>query len=307
MDTRKCFWFGTIERSGWFATPLRGADSSPEGWGVNGTLLNGGGWGLHSWNTHKTFTYDWPSTSSPEVAQLMKSYRDGTYGRGLLYFLEPLWYTRNIFPASWADPSLALGDEGGSHIYGIQPTAMPTSSAHVNDLPIQSASYQMPFGSPQPGFRGAGEAVFLPIPEGHTLYLGANYQFTGTGGVFYSEVTTSNQIVSTEKLTPLSTTGPVVQDTIPWRQGLAGVYVWIGKLTTASSSVTVSALTARLIETRKIASQSHTVTYQKWVGGQGHSGCRFNGSPSYITNGPIDGGRIGFAASFIEVGSWVYG
>lgn len=44
-----------------------------------------------------------------------------------------------------------------------------------------------------------------------------------------------------------------------------------------------------------------------WIGGQGHSGCRFATAPSYVTNSGYAGGRIGFAASFTEVGDWVFG
>lgn len=44
-----------------------------------------------------------------------------------------------------------------------------------------------------------------------------------------------------------------------------------------------------------------------WIGGQGHSGCRFANTPSYVTNSGYAGGRIGFAASFTEVGDWVFG
>lgn len=44
-----------------------------------------------------------------------------------------------------------------------------------------------------------------------------------------------------------------------------------------------------------------------WIGGQGHSGCRFSGTPTYISNSPYGGGRVGFAATFVEVGDTLYG
>ena len=53
--------------------------------------------------------------------------------------------------------------------------------------------------------------------------------------------------------------------------------------------------------------KENQVKTTKWIGGQGHSGCRFSGMPSYVNNGPIAGGRIGFAASFKEVGTWIRG
>lgn len=65
-----------------------------------------------------------------------------------------------------------------------------------------------------------------------------------------------------------------------------------------------------LYETRPvIGSDTNLFALQAgpWIGGQGHSGCRFVGVPTYVSNSPYAGGRIGFAASFTEVGSWVYG
>lgn len=65
-----------------------------------------------------------------------------------------------------------------------------------------------------------------------------------------------------------------------------------------------------VFETRTVtgtASKLQALQRAAWVGGQGHSGARFSGTPTYVTNSPINGGRIGFAATFTEVGSWVYG
>ena len=42
----------------------------------------------------------------------------------------------------------------------------------------------------------------------------------------------------------------------------------------------------------------------EWLGGQGNSGCRFVGSPTYIENTGVNGGQISYAASFKEVGDW---
>lgn len=42
----------------------------------------------------------------------------------------------------------------------------------------------------------------------------------------------------------------------------------------------------------------------EWLGGQGNSGCRFVGSPTYIENNGVNGGQISYAASFKEIGDW---
>lgn len=503
IDSRNCFWFGTEERMSWFSTPLQGADSSPSGWGADGTLLNGGGWGLHSWGSHKRYAYEWPASSSRETAQRMKSYRDGTFGRGLLYFLEPTIFTTNVLPAHWADPSMSLDNEAPSLVYGIEPVAVQTSGGANLGLPVTSAQYELsgidPKSVPTPD-----SSVFIPIPTGHTLFLGAFYSSTGAGGVFATPVNNNGTLGTAVKLTekPNSDTD-VVTDS--FSGDLRGVRLWVGRNSDLqNSSVTIAAMAGRIIESSSLPvygpwveqernytskpildsswgstweatvtnstatpvsgglqinqvgvptgtwllkvrnstpipttpgqvwsasfevtnngltsitpsaalrwstggqtplapveippgetrtvkvegaiapasttwvvpllhtnslwpdgsmalvhnfpmtvnaptvgdpldmnvpdtdvlrrrwvgavnssdsvleSRTRTGSTAKqdklfagpWIGGQGHSGCRFLGTPSYVTNSPIEGGRIGFAASFVEVGSWVYG
>ena len=295
---RKAFWFGTEERMDWFASPLQGADSSPEGWGVSGTLLNGGGYGYNSWGTHKNFTYEWPESSSPEVAQMMKSYRDGTYGRGLLYFIEPMTYTTNILPALWADPSLAVGGESPSIVPGVQPTAVPTSGWETNGLPVKSAYFSSVPYSPTVD---TDRTVFVPIPEGYTLYLGAFY--SGANSIFAVPVVANGGTLAPVALTQLANDSDVVvHDTF---SGVKGVRLWVNG--NAGGGTTVTALIARLIKTGSSPSAVERLKRGPWVGGQGHSGARFMGAPSYVTNSPIAGGRVGFAASLKEVGSWEFG
>ena len=298
FSRRKAFWFGTEERMDWFASPLQGADSSPEGWGVSGTLLNGGGYGYNSWGTHKNFTYEWPESSSPEVAQLMKSYRDGTYGRGLLYFLEPLWYTTNILPALWADPSLAVGGESPSIVPGVEPTAVPTSGWEKNGLPVKSAYFEtVPYSAtPDPD-----RTVFIPIPQGYNLYLGAFY--SGTATVYAVPVDLNGSLLAPQALTPLTNLSDDVATDAFTSYERRGVRLWVN----GPGPLTVTALTARLVKQSSPPSATTNLKRGPWIGGQGHSGTVFQGAPSYVTNSPIEGGRVGFAATFKEVGSWEFG
>ena len=486
VDTRRCFWFGTEDRAGWFATPLQGAESSPEGWSADGTLLNGGAYGLHSWGSHKRYTYEWPQSSSPETAQMMKSYRDGTYGRGLLYFLEPGIYRTNVLPAHWADPSMSLDNEAPSLVYNVDPTPVATSGGSTNNLPVTSARYDLstvePATIPTPD-----SSVFLPVPQNHTLFLGAFYTASGSAGVFATPINNNGTFGTTVRLTEKSNLdSDVVTD--QFSGDIRGVRLWIGREDSTPSLITVAAMSGRLLHSSDVATYGPWVTYRTnlhpdpamtslayvtetpsqatvsvvptgvrwtltttaavginmttpltlgenyrllirvranrslsatprirgtgvssgpvtlttswqwidvtgtaggtavstgfllssghavsdwvevsnilvatspdsgdwfsgstvsstpdtvqyiwssapnssssfqqtrtssgspskqtmlmagpWIGGQGHSGCRFLGTPSYVTNSPIEGGRIGFAASFIEVGSWVYG
>lgn len=290
-----------------FATPLRGAESTPSAWSANGTLLNGGGFGFNSFGSHKRYTYEWPSTSTPQDAQKMKSYFDGTYGRGLVYFLEPGIYGTNVLPASWADPSKSVRNDAPSLVYDVEPSAVPTSGSGANDLPVQSAQYDLSTVSPR-STPTPDSSVFIPIPPGHTLLVGAFYSATGSGGVFASPVNQNGAVEAAVRLTPKGNTDPEIV-TDEFSGNIRGVRLWVGREDALPSLVTLTAMCARLLETSDLSSPAKVAAVKTgpWVGGQGNSGCRFAGPPSYVTNGPINGGQIGFAASFVEVGSWVYG
>lgn len=298
VNPRRCFWFGTEEHMEWFATPKQGAESSPQAWGAEGTLLNGGGWGMNSWGSHKQYTYEWPQSSSPETAQKMKSYRDGTYGRGLLYFLEPGIYRTNVLPAHWADPSMSLGSEAPSLVYGVEPSEVVTSNPSTVGLPVRSAYYAS-VGTPT-DTPSMESSVFIPIPPEYTLHVGAYYDLTGSAAIFVTPVNdngTWGEAVRVIRQNNASTA--LVTNSFT---GGRGVRIWLGRSTSAFSSLTITAIIAKLVETGKPVDVSGG-----WIGGQGHSGCRFSGTPSYVTNSPIEGGRVGFAATFKEVGSWIYG
>ena len=242
---RRHFWFGTEQLMQWLPTPNRGAQTGSEGWTAEGQLLNGGRSQLGSFGSHREYVFEWPSTSTAKASQTMKSYADGTFGRGLIYFLDPLIYTTNIFPAMWADPSMGIGQEGATLVYGVDPTALPTSGREQNELPVNSAYYDLT--SVSAGWRGKEDAIFLPVPEGYTLSLGAIYSSTGSGGVFYRTQTKTGALGAVTSLTALTPSTSTLVNTFIGASDLAGVWVYVGKSSAGASSVTATAMTARLL------------------------------------------------------------
>lgn len=302
---RNGLWFGTEEKMGWFQTPLAGADTSPQGYGTDGTLVNGGGYVFNSVGSHKRYLYEWAGTSVREVAQKMKSYADGSYGRGLIYFVDPLTYNTNVLPARVADPSMTAAYEGGSLVYGVEPTLTPAVSGDM-DLPVTTTNFDLT--DAPAGFDKQRGAVFIPIPSGYRLLVGAVYSSTGSGGIFASTQNTAKTITGTSTLTKLSSGGGVLLSDSFY--GVAGIWLWVGKSASGAAAVSVQAMSARLIAEEDFVAQNtnyHKVMKPTWVGGQGHSGAKFAAKPTYIENGGIGGGMVGFAASFVEVGSWSVG
>lgn len=291
-------WFGTTDYSTWIDAPLAGAESTAEAWGSSGTLLNGGGYSFNSLGSNKVFIYEWRDSSARRMAQTMKSFRDGTFGRGLLYWHSPNNYDTNLLPAQWADPSMSLGDELPSLVTGAVPDWTPTSNFQQNLLPVRTAVYNL--NGIATGHRN-GDSVFIPIPEGYNLHLGAFYSSTGSGGVFYAPVSAGDILGTPVQLFPLSNTSTNVVNTVV-SSAFIGVRLYVGKSTTANSSVSVAAMTARLIPSTRAVTPSFLAG--PWIGGAGHSGARFEGTPTWVENSGVDGGQIGYAATFREVGSW---
>lgn len=477
-------WFGTKDYATWIEPPLSGADSSPTGWATDGTLLNGGGYAFNSFNSHKVYNYAWSGASTQKDAQTMKSFADGTFGRGKIYFQEPNIYRTNVLPARWADPSITCDYEGPSLVPGVDPIRIAMTGTNQFQLPVFGAQYNLnnvapavetvftplyenlftnprlvgsggltatgvttttaggkitltstvpsnpacyvwlavpiplrtlggtvvgeitldaPLtgaldvnsrqirvhtpvqASPQPpneagsyklrldfdpltggntlrfyhgGLQDSGEvswsnigifeagytgpafsgsdgsvvingqtletrwtgtpdnstsqagtltatgpvqlddsnSVFIPIPEGKQLHLGAFYQATGTGGIYVSPVARGGSATSQVTKVRPNNTGELFSTVVSRQPGTIGVYLWIGKTNNANASVTVNAIHGRIADPGEpIPGENH------WYGGQGHSGVRFTGKPTYVTRNAINGGQIEFAATFKEV------
>lgn len=276
---------------------------SPTGWNDGGTTLNGGGYQLNSFGSAKNYVFEWPVSSALLAAAKVQAYKDGTYGRGLIYFLDPLTYLYNVLPSAWADPSKTIGQEGASLIPGVEAKSLPTSDPDPLNLPVRTAFYDLGrIGIISPDYLDESNSVFIPIPDGYELRLGATYEATGDAGVFYSMVSRGGANSSNfEKLVPLSG-GELVNTTVAKQPGTMGVRIWMGKTSPGVATLSVTAMTARLVESGSPLQGPNT-----WVQGQGNSGVRFVGNPTLVDQSGVNGGQVSFAATFREVGSWLRG
>lgn len=320
---RKKMWL-SVEGgwAGWVDTPNSGADASPTGWGTESTFLSGGGFVDNSWGTHKRYTFEWSDASTRQMAQFMQSLRQGTYGQGLIHFVEPTLYDTNILPARVAAPHLSVEDEGFPLTRGDRGVAVSTSSVGSLNTPRMGVRFDL--SKVYTGYPGAEFSTYIVIPEGYMLSLG--YTGSGDGDVFVRYGGEDHEVPR------MSASGSAVTGFVD------GLYVsdnraarlWIGKrLGTETGNFTVTSITARLIPRNKIfkkplpgfgygeqpygagpyGGSETTATWNKlirgpWVGGMGHSGVRFNGAPSLVHNTGVNGGQVGFSASFIECGAW---
>ena len=84
--------------------------------------------------------------------------------------------------------------------------------------------------------------------------------------------------------------------------GDAGVELWIEKVGVNSATIALKAMTARLQPEFKAPG---LIQLGPWIGGQGNSGVEFDGEPTYVNNTGVNGGQVGYTASFREVGDWL--
>lgn len=284
FDNVEKMWFGTERKMMWIDTPNTGAGASSLGAFAESNLLNGGGYARQSADSHAEYQFSWGESASQSLVSTMESYRNGSYGRGLLYFSDPMYYRTNILPKRWADPSMAVNFEAEPLVRDANPSAVPQVDTD-NSYPVDAASYLLQSGYSS---QADGSELFIPIPPGFTLALGA--VFSGSGAVY---VRTPAGITN---LTPLGLASPMVTNyTVtgqPWaRLGLRN--------TGATGSLTIGGMTARLATT-----VTSDVTAGPWYAGKGHSGCRFSGDPTVVNYSGAAGGRIGLALNLKEVGAW---
>lgn len=278
-------WFGTERKMVWIETPQTGADVSSLGQSATAVLQNGGGTVRNSWDSHKVFQFSWGDGASQSLVSLIQGFRNGSYGRGLLYFHDPMYYRTNLLPKRWSDPAMAVNYEAEPIVPDVNPSAVPQVST-ANNYPMDAASYTLPASYSS---EANSSELFIPIPPGMSLALGA--VFSGTGSVY---VRTQAGITN---LTPLGLADANVTNYVvsgqPWAR------LGFRNTTGSASNLTVGGMTARLASTI-----TADVTAGPWYSGQGHSGCRFQGDPTTINYNGVSGGQIGLSAIFQEVGAW---
>lgn len=221
------FWFGTEQHAEWLEVPQTGADMSAQDWNAEADFLSGRGMVHSSWMSARGFQFTWGAGNSIGLADKVHNYANGLYGRGLLYFVDPLLYDSNTLPPHWADPSMAVG-RGASPLlvdwYPIGENTVVNSKA----LPVVSAKYEIT--DLLPGFDvSRNNTLFVPKPDGYGLALGAFYSANVYAGIYVTPVFKDGSEGDWQRLTEVGVTdGDIVPDLFT-DSNLAGVRLWIGK------------------------------------------------------------------------------
>jgi len=279
-------WFGTRAFMQEIPDPQSEPDYETVGWEETTQYLNGGLGVSSSVAAHQEYFLSWGFMSRAEV-RTVTDYADGVYGTGLIYWVDPVAASQNALPQQWATPSIGAYD--GVPLAGdVRPTVTANSDLSQG-YPAEKATYTL-----------AGDttlrSVFIPIPPGHSAWVGIH----GDAGA-------QDRV----KVTPYtgSTAGAVVNPTILSVSTTTRVNTEIGDGATGlelSLDVTTPGACPVVGMIVQILADGVTPETGGFISGQGHSGCRFLGRPSrvpYSTAAGLD--LVGLSAKLGEVGEWV--
>lgn len=306
-------WFGTEQYSQWIDAPLSGANVGRENGSDSGLLLGGGGYVNQQLGGHKLYQFSWSGASALEAANLMEAYASGIYGNGLLYATDPMAYHTNVLPLHWSAPFLAANGEAPPHrrYDRMDPILGGATTVGRNRLPVRSVHYNID-ESVAAGFPGIRDSLYVPIPPGMGMRIGAFYStlddVTNVG--VYWGVATPTGVENIARLTPVDIGEPDI--TLPNRAtaGASGVRIWVGR-TSGSGTIYWRGTHARLYPAN--ASNDPTTPWRTvgeyvpngpWQLGQGTTGLRPVGLPTKTYNSGVNGGQNGYSITLREVGAW---
>lgn len=260
-------YFGNRNYMQWVKCPDTGMVLSRIHWSSDGTYLNGGGYVRASVAGHLRYEMSWNLMSREQVRQII-DYRDGVFGAGPIYFLDPFVMDQNVLPQNWATPALAAED--GQPLTDERPNVIAADP--TGGKPAQSAVYTLTASTET-------QQVWVPVPSGYQFYFAGLLSRTGTAAVTLTPTTGS--AVNVTNTTPATLTSVGGGVTV----SLSGV-----------GTITMQGLMAKVLPTGTAASSTFS-------SGQGHSGCAFAGDPSVNGYSAVRD-QLALSVTLKEVGAW---
>lgn len=282
-------WFGTKDHMQWVPAPAIDVQATKAGFATQASFISGGAWVRRSKTSARQYAMSWNMRRLEDVQPIL-DYADGIYGNGHLYYVDPFFIGRNIFPSYWAAPYMNYYD--GPVIVDDTRPVLVNNASSINGYPVESAQYTVTSTSKIP-------SVFLPIPEGYTIYIGAHGSVqSGNATVTVTPVISSIANGTTANLTlltPASTTR--TNYTLSYSAGYIGVTVSLKS--TSTGVIQLDGLIAQL------APDGAVLPSGGFISGQGASGMSFVNQPVLSEySAALD--RVGLSAELIETEAWAW-
>ena len=293
-------WFGTARKAQWVKAPLADMGASAVGDAEEQQFTNGGQFVKASFGSARNFDMSWVGDRSE--LQVIKDYKDGIYGGGLVYWEDP--FAKNILPPHWAAPMLSVRDWPSLIQSGNKPEPVMFPEAS-NSYPYQGAKYTV-----TNDFETSRSLTML-IPEGHEIGIGFVWTKTGTAGLWCVPILTDgteDTPVLLTQLTDYDTTRVTdyFSNTSYATTRHQAVRIYIKRTDSTPSTITIHGGMAVLNPAESPHPHPAFNISDPWSSGEGFSGCVIAGAPQMSYKGMVDGRRlITMSTSLKEIGAWL--
>lgn len=296
-NVRTHIWFGIPGvKMQWCPAPLAGVEASNINFVESLAFENGGADVSRSKQYRKQYAFSFSGLSEElNGIGVYNKYASGFYGDGLFYFADPYAFETNLFSAAWASPGLI--EQGWENIYNTTPTYSTTSTNSYNQ-PLRKAVWSVT-GSANAVPTLANRIAYIPIPPTHTLNIGASGSKTGTAVLRVVPINTDGTSATAVDLTLLTDTSATRMNATFAGSSYQAVKVYITRTSTSASTITLTSMMARLVETGR----SLTLTGNH-MPGEGHTGLEFLDDARVETYTYMYPPRKGLATTLVEVGAW---
>ena len=156
-------YFGNKGSMRWVKAPTVDFDASRVGWTSQVQFLNGGTSIRSSVASHANASLAWGLMSNEEAREILRPLRSGQP----VYWVDP--FVDNQLPQAWAEPWRAGYDGPILDNSDVRPKLTPQSA--MNNYPTEAADYTLTADT-----AGLRKSVWLPIPPGYTMHIGATGQ-----------------------------------------------------------------------------------------------------------------------------------
>lgn len=296
-NVRTHIWFGIPgQHMQWCPAPLAGAEASNINFVESMSFENGGADVSRSKQYRKQYGFSFTGlTEELDGIGVYNKFASGFYGDGLFYFADPYAFETNLFPAGWASPGLI--EQGWENIYDTTPSFSDTAS-NAYSQPKRRATWSVTSAANAVPTK-ANSVAFIPIPPTHTLNIGASGNATGTAVLRVVPINTDGTNGTAVDLTLLTDTSATRMNATFAGSSFQAVKVYITRTSTAASTITLTSMMARLVQTGRSLelNGSHAP-------GEGHTGLEFADDARVETYTYMFPPRKGLSTTLVEVGGW---
>jgi hypothetical protein len=292
-------YFGNIRKAGFVLAPGAGLNADFTGTVDSMQFSNGGAFDSPSAAVHRRFGWSW-KTKQVEDLQFLFNYRQGLYGTGLLYWIDPYASYYNSLPPHWAAPFLSASG-WPSHIGAGNIPDIVAATSLLNNQPIYSAKYTLS----TPINTVPDRALVLLIPPTMQINIGFSFSVINGAVIRIQPINIDGTLAATQDFTALSASGTTRMNKSFSGATYSAIKVYLTSTVSGTSYVTMDSGDAyyTTLGVTPVLTGNH-------MEGRGHTGMKFASDPTmayefFDENGAYPRRYVSAAVTLEEVGGWL--